>query len=228
MSATRRPGRRLRAVRDLVWRLTDAVDAFLAQSDLAVSSCRSYTQTLGRLRDALGEDRPLGRVGARELEHATLEAWGATAPATWNRHVAPCDRSMASAVVAAGCKSDRRRPRALPRAGRPSAHRTSSGCLDRRRERATIACPVKRAAKDQPVPTVVRCRERQQDVAPNVRALSMSIRNGASWSGRGEGALTDKEERMACRYAGIDWAGEKHDVLVPTRRAAGARGDVRA
>ena len=47
------------------------------------------------------------------------------------------------------------------------AHRTSCGCLDRRRERATIACPCGGGpAKDQPVPTVVRCRERQQDVAP--------------------------------------------------------------
>ena len=42
-------------------------------------------------------------------------------------------------------------------------------------------------AEDQPVPTVVRCRERRQDVAPNARALSMSIRNGTSGSGRCEG-----------------------------------------
>jgi hypothetical protein len=37
--------------------------------------------------------------------------------------------------------------------------------------------------KDQPVPTVVRCRERRQDVAPVWRALSISTRNGTSWSG---------------------------------------------
>ncbi len=88
MSTTRRPVRRLRSVRDPVPRLTGAIDAFLAQPDLAASSRRSYTQTLGRLRAALGSDRPLDRVGARELERAALEAWGATAPATWNRHVA--------------------------------------------------------------------------------------------------------------------------------------------
>ncbi|PZR69971.1 MAG: site-specific integrase [Solirubrobacterales bacterium] len=88
MSSLRGPSRRLRPVRDPVPRLTDAVDAFLAQPDLAASSCRSYTQTLARLRDALGGDRPLDRVGTRELERATLEMWGATAPATWNRHVA--------------------------------------------------------------------------------------------------------------------------------------------
>lgn len=35
-----------------------------------------------------GGDRPLDRIGARELERAALEAWGATAPAMWNRHVA--------------------------------------------------------------------------------------------------------------------------------------------
>ena len=38
---------------------------------------------------------------------------------------------------------------------------------------------------DQPVPAVVRCRKRQQDVAP-VEGLSMSARNGTSWSGRCE------------------------------------------
>ena len=42
-----------------------AVDAFLARGDLAASSRRSYAQTLSR-----------------------LVAWGACAPATWNRHVA--------------------------------------------------------------------------------------------------------------------------------------------
>ena len=65
-----------------------AVDAFLAQPDLAASSRRSYAQTLGRLRDALGGDRPLERLGARELERAAVQAWGVLAPATWNRHVA--------------------------------------------------------------------------------------------------------------------------------------------
>ncbi|MGE5636006.1 MAG: tyrosine-type recombinase/integrase [Nocardioidaceae bacterium] len=68
--------------------LGEAADAFLAQPDLAPSSRRSYAQTLGRLGDALGADRPLGQVSARELERSAREAWGALAPATWNRHVA--------------------------------------------------------------------------------------------------------------------------------------------
>lgn len=66
----------------------EAVDAFLAQPDLAPSSRRSYAQTFARLRDALGAERPLDRLGARELERAAGEAWGGLAPATWNRHVA--------------------------------------------------------------------------------------------------------------------------------------------
>jgi integrase len=36
----------------------------------------------------VGADRPLERLGARELERAVTEAWGTLAPATWNRHVA--------------------------------------------------------------------------------------------------------------------------------------------
>ncbi|MQA74749.1 MAG: tyrosine-type recombinase/integrase [Solirubrobacterales bacterium] len=88
MTAARRPVRRLRPVREEVPRLREAIDAFLAQPDLAPSSRRSYAQTLGRLRDAVGADRPLKQLGARELERAAREAWGALAPATWNRHVA--------------------------------------------------------------------------------------------------------------------------------------------
>ena len=46
----------------------------------------------------------------------------------------------------------------------------------------------------------------------------MSARNGTSWSGRCE-VLTEKELPMGS-YAGVDWASDKHDVLVqPTRRA---------
>jgi integrase len=88
MTAARRPVRRLRPAREPVPRLGEAVDAFLAQPDLAASSRRSYAQTLGRLRDAVGADWPLERLGARELERVAGEAWGPLAPATWNRHVA--------------------------------------------------------------------------------------------------------------------------------------------
>ena len=68
MTAERRPVRRLRPDREPVPALGVAVDAFLAQPDLAPSSRRSYAQTLERLRDALGAERPLVRVGAREVE----------------------------------------------------------------------------------------------------------------------------------------------------------------
>jgi site-specific recombinase XerD len=68
--------------------LAEAIDAFLAQPDLALSSRRSYTQTLGRLRRELGSERPLQWVSGRELERAVVGAWGGCAPATWNRHVA--------------------------------------------------------------------------------------------------------------------------------------------
>ena len=43
--------------------------------------------------------------------------------------------------------------------------------------------------KDQPVPTVVRCRERRQDVAPFVEGLVYQHRNGTSWSGHGRVCL---------------------------------------
>jgi hypothetical protein len=53
-----------------------------------------------------------------------------------------------------------------------SAHRTSCGCLDRRRGEGHDCLPFSGGpAKDQPVPAVVRCRERQQDVALNCEGL---------------------------------------------------------
>ena len=88
MTAGRRSARRLRPIRAPIPLLADAIDAFLAQPDLAASSRRSYAQTLDRLRQAVGVERPLDRLSARELEGVAREAWGQTAPATWNRHVA--------------------------------------------------------------------------------------------------------------------------------------------
>jgi hypothetical protein len=77
--------------------------------------------------------------------------------------------------------------------------------------------------KDLPVPAVVRCRKRQQDVAP-VRALSMSVRNGTSWSGRCRVAPNQEVLLQMESYAGLDWASDKHDVFVADaggREAAG-------
>ena len=88
MSASRGSGRRLRPAREQPPTLAEAIDAFLVQPDLALSSRRSYTQTLGRLRRELGAERPLQWVSGRELERAAVGAWGGCAPATWNRHVA--------------------------------------------------------------------------------------------------------------------------------------------
>jgi site-specific recombinase XerD len=65
-----------------------AVDAFLARPDLAVSSRRSYAQTLNRLAADLGADRAIATLDADALDRVVQDAWGACAPATWNRHVA--------------------------------------------------------------------------------------------------------------------------------------------
>ena len=73
--------------------------------------------------------------------------------------------------------------------------------------------PVPGPEGDQPVPTVVRCRKRQQDVAP-FEGLSMRFGNGTSWSGRCEGDPDHKGDVLVGNYAGVDWATDKHDVLV--------------
>jgi integrase len=88
MSASRGSGRRLRPAREQPPTLVEAVDAFLAQPDLADSSRRSYAKTLGRVQRELGHDRPLQWIFGRELEQTVVGAWGGCAPATWNRHLA--------------------------------------------------------------------------------------------------------------------------------------------
>jgi site-specific recombinase XerD len=65
-----------------------AVDAFLARGDLAAFSRRSYAQTLNRLAVGVGGGRALSTFDAVVLDGAVQAAWGACAPATWNRHVA--------------------------------------------------------------------------------------------------------------------------------------------
>ena len=68
--------------------LQAAVDAFLAQPDLASSSRRSYAQTLRRLAAAVGPARPIAALQPGELETAAIAAWQGVSAATWNRHVA--------------------------------------------------------------------------------------------------------------------------------------------
>ena len=53
-----------------------------------MSSRRFHAQTLNRLAAELGDDSPLGCLDDDRLSAAMLGAWGACAPATWNRHVA--------------------------------------------------------------------------------------------------------------------------------------------
>jgi hypothetical protein len=42
----------------------------------------------------------------------------------------------------------------------------------------------------------------------------MRFRNGTSWSGRCEGDPNHKGDVLVGNYAGVDWATDKHDVLV--------------
>jgi hypothetical protein len=69
--------------------------------------------------------------------------------------------------------------------GAGTAHRSSCCCLDRRRERAKTACPCQGLEQTSPSRRRVRCREAATGRSP-VEGLSMSIRNGTSWSGRCE------------------------------------------
>ena len=68
--------------------LAGAAAAFLAQPSLARSTRRSYDQTLTRLVHELAGDRPLSALTVEAVTLAVTAAWGARAPATWNRHVA--------------------------------------------------------------------------------------------------------------------------------------------
>jgi site-specific recombinase XerD len=95
--------------------LSAAAAAFLNQPDLAVSTRRSYEQTLARLVAELGPGCGLTALDAAALERAVSGEWGGCAPATWNRHVATVRsfvafcrrRGWLAAELAAGL--DRRR-----------------------------------------------------------------------------------------------------------------------
>ena len=67
--------------------LQTAAAAFLDRTDLSPASRRSYAQTLHRLKDAIGDDRPLGTLNGANVEAAVQQAWDHCAPAAWNRHV---------------------------------------------------------------------------------------------------------------------------------------------
>lgn len=65
--------------------LLEAIDAFLAERDLADSSRRKYRATLEALASELGINTSLSDVGGRQLV-AFLARWQDASPATWNRH----------------------------------------------------------------------------------------------------------------------------------------------
>ncbi|MGY0231915.1 site-specific integrase [Longispora urticae] len=66
--------------------LAAAARDFLARDDLDPATLRSYTQTLRRLRLALGDSVPLADLTAADVARACATAWGSAAARTWNRH----------------------------------------------------------------------------------------------------------------------------------------------
>jgi integrase len=67
--------------------LQEAVDAFLAQPDLAPTSRRSYAQTTGRLLSVFGGEQLLGELATAAVAAAVDQAWFRRSPGTWNRHL---------------------------------------------------------------------------------------------------------------------------------------------
>ena len=65
--------------------LLEAVDAFLAERDLAASSRVKYRATLQALAGELGAEAPVVDVTGRQLV-AFMGRWSKASPATWNRH----------------------------------------------------------------------------------------------------------------------------------------------
>ncbi|MCC3761611.1 RNA polymerase sigma factor [Glycomyces sp. TRM65418] len=63
-----------------------AAERFLDRPDLRPGTARSYGQTLGRLRRALGDDLPLTELSPEAVAGVFAETWPRAAPATWNRH----------------------------------------------------------------------------------------------------------------------------------------------
>ena len=90
----------------------------------------------------------------------------------------------------------------------------SWGGLDRRRERAMAACPGAEGLDRPARPDGGEVPRAATGRSPWLRALSMSTRNGTSGSRlRGKSSETGGRSQMG-NCAGIDWASEKHDVLI--------------
>jgi integrase/recombinase XerC/integrase/recombinase XerD len=73
--------------------LCEAIDAFLAERDLAAGTRRKYGATLEVLRAELGAELAVADVEGRALVSLFARHWGEVAPATWNRQRA-CLRSF--------------------------------------------------------------------------------------------------------------------------------------
>ncbi len=67
--------------------LQEAVDAFLAQSDLAPTSRRSYAQTTGRVVRAFGSEQLLDELVPVAVATTVAQTWGERSPRAWNRHL---------------------------------------------------------------------------------------------------------------------------------------------
>jgi integrase len=67
--------------------LQEAIDAFLAQPDLAATSRRSYAQTTGRLVRAFGTEQLVAELVPAAVAATVERAWGRHSPRTWNRHL---------------------------------------------------------------------------------------------------------------------------------------------
>ncbi|MEV4395066.1 DUF6596 domain-containing protein [Nonomuraea sp. NPDC049607] len=76
---------RTAGVRDMAL-LGEAVDRFLARTDLDAGTIRSYGQTLRRLRLDLGAATPLAEITPVLVARVFAAAWSTAAPRTWNRH----------------------------------------------------------------------------------------------------------------------------------------------
>nr|WP_042180435.1 sigma-70 family RNA polymerase sigma factor [Kibdelosporangium sp. MJ126-NF4]CEL14389.1 RNA polymerase sigma-70 factor, ECF subfamily [Kibdelosporangium sp. MJ126-NF4]CTQ88754.1 RNA polymerase sigma-70 factor, ECF subfamily [Kibdelosporangium sp. MJ126-NF4] len=84
--------------------LGEAAREFLARSDLDTATLRSYSQTVGRLCRALGEQLPLASLTPDQVARVFATAWQGAAAKTWNRHRSAV-RSFAAWASAPGLDS---------------------------------------------------------------------------------------------------------------------------
>ena len=65
-----------------------AVEAFLADRDLASATRRAYRATYGSLLQAFGPEMPVTALTHVQLQRWLTRRWGKAAPATWNARLA--------------------------------------------------------------------------------------------------------------------------------------------